>query len=91
LRPSLAAPLSRDDEFQYVFNPSEPEPAKPAVPERGSHRATRELVDSFNGSSNLQGTGTTIIDTTRRPESRLFDDLPQKLAQCPGGIGLSQR
>jgi hypothetical protein len=48
------------------------------------------LVDNFNNLSNLQGTGTTIIDY--RPstkQTKLFAKLPQKLPQCPGGVGLT--
>jgi hypothetical protein len=48
------------------------------------------LVDNFNNISNLQGTGTTIIDY--RPATKqttLFAKLPQKLAECPGGVGLT--
>ena len=48
------------------------------------------LVDNFNKISNLQGTGTTIMDynpTTK--EISLFAELPQNLPQCPGGVGLS--
>jgi|SRR5271157_1118017 len=48
------------------------------------------LVDNFNNVSNLQGTGTTIIDynpTTK--QTALFARLPQKLEACPGGVGLS--
>jgi len=48
------------------------------------------LVDNFNNISNLQGTGATIVDynpTTR--QTKLFAQVPQKLAQCPGGVGLS--
>jgi hypothetical protein len=48
------------------------------------------LVDNFNGVSNLQGTGVTIIDYN--PSTRktiLFASLPQRLPQCPGGVGLS--
>jgi len=48
------------------------------------------LVDNFNNISNLQGTGTTIIDY--RPstkETTLFAKLPQKLTECPGGVGLT--
>jgi hypothetical protein len=48
------------------------------------------LVDNFNNLSNLQGTGTTIVDynpSTRRATT--FAKLPQKLAQCPGGVGLT--
>jgi len=48
------------------------------------------LVDNFNDKSNLQGTGTTIVDY--RPSTKttiLFANLPKKLDQCPGGVGLS--
>jgi hypothetical protein len=48
------------------------------------------LVDNFNNLSNLQGTGTTIIDYN--PSARkatLFAKLPQHLPQCPGGVGLT--
>src|SRR5580658_2392795 len=48
------------------------------------------LVDNFNKVSNLQGTGTTIVDynpTTKK--TSLFAELPQHLPQCPGGVGLS--
>jgi hypothetical protein len=48
------------------------------------------LVDNFNNSSNLQGTGGTIIDFN--PSTRatsLFAKLPQRLPQCPGGVGLT--
>src|SRR6202041_1448828 len=48
------------------------------------------LVDNFNNSSNLQGTGGTIIDYNPSTRSTtLFAKLPQNLAQCPGGIGLT--
>jgi hypothetical protein len=48
------------------------------------------LVDNFNDLSNLQGTGTTIIDY--RPSTKqtlLFAKLPKKLPECPGGVGLT--
>ena len=48
------------------------------------------LVDNFNNISNLQGTGTTIVGY--RPatgQTYLFARLPQNLAQCPGGVGLT--
>ncbi|MGB9154624.1 MAG: hypothetical protein WCD70_16240 [Alphaproteobacteria bacterium] len=48
------------------------------------------LVDNFNDVSNLQGTGTTIVDYN--PETKqmsLFAKLPKKLPQCPGGVGLT--
>ncbi len=48
------------------------------------------LVDNFNKISNLQGTGTTIIDynpTTKK--TSVFAELPARLDHCPGGVGLS--
>ncbi len=48
------------------------------------------LVDNFNNISNLQGTGGTIVDyTPSTKKTTLFAKLPQHLAQCPGGIGLT--
>jgi hypothetical protein len=48
------------------------------------------LIDNFNNVSNLQGTGTTIVDynpATRT--SALVADLPQNRTTCPGGVGLT--
>ena len=48
------------------------------------------LVDNFNNISNLQGTGTTIVDynpATRK--TSLFAQIPRDAAQCPGGVGLT--
>jgi hypothetical protein len=56
----------------------------------GKIRQGDVLVDNFNKISNLQGTGTTIIDynpVTRK--TSLIAELPQHLTQCPGGVGLS--
>jgi len=48
------------------------------------------LVDNFNNSANLQGTGTTIVDYTPATKHvKLFARVPQHLAGCPGGVGLS--
>lgn len=48
------------------------------------------LVDNFNNLSNLQGTGTTIIDyNPATHKASLFAKLPQNLPQCPGGVGLT--
>jgi sugar lactone lactonase YvrE len=48
------------------------------------------LVDNFNNLSNLQGTGTTIIDfDPRTRKTTTFARLPQHLPQCPGGVGLT--
>jgi hypothetical protein len=56
----------------------------------GNIQAGDVLVDNFNNISNLQGTGTTIMDY--RPstkEIKLFAQVPQKLPDCPGGVGLT--
>lgn len=48
------------------------------------------LIDNFNDISNLQGTGTTLVDynpTTKK--TTLFAKLPKNLAGCPGGVGLT--
>lgn len=48
------------------------------------------LVTNFNNISNLQGTGTTIVDfnpATRK--TTLFAQIPRDQAQCPGGVGLT--
>ena len=48
------------------------------------------LVDNFNNLSNLQGTGTSIIDfnpATRKAFT--LARLPHDLSQCPGGVGLT--
>jgi hypothetical protein len=48
------------------------------------------LIDNFNNLSNLQGTGTTIVDynpTTR--QTTLFARLPPTVPKCPGGVGLT--
>ncbi len=48
------------------------------------------LVDNFNNRSNLQGTGTTIVDyTPATGQLATFATLPQTLSGCPGGVGLS--
>ncbi len=48
------------------------------------------LVDNFNNVSNLQGTGTTIVDyNPSTNQTALFAKLPQNLPQCPGGVGLT--
>lgn len=48
------------------------------------------LVDNFNKVSNLQGTGTTIMDYNPATKTiTQFAELPQSLPQCPGGVGLS--
>jgi len=56
----------------------------------GKIRQGDVLVDNFNNLSNLQGTGTTIVDYDPAAKTTtLFAKLPQQLAQCPGGVGLT--
>lgn len=48
------------------------------------------LISNFNAISNLQGTGTTLMDY--RPSTKkmtLFAQLPNKLPQSPVGVGLT--
>ncbi len=48
------------------------------------------LVDNFNNVSNLQGTGSTIVDYSPvTKKTTLLARLPQHLPQCPGGIGMT--
>ncbi|HEX4159458.1 MAG TPA: hypothetical protein VHY79_13365 [Rhizomicrobium sp.] len=48
------------------------------------------LFDNFNNISNLQGTGTTIIDfNTATRATRLIANLAPEAKQCPGGVGLT--
>jgi hypothetical protein len=48
------------------------------------------LIDNFNKVSNLQGTGTTIIDyNPATKKTSLFAELPSHLPQCPVGVGLT--
>ena len=56
----------------------------------GKIRQDDVLIDNFNNVSNLQGTGGSIvIFTPATGQTALFAKLPQHLAQCPGGIGLT--
>jgi DNA-binding beta-propeller fold protein YncE len=48
------------------------------------------LIDNFNDISNLQGTGTTIIDyNPSTKQVSLFAKVPKNLPNCPGGVGLT--
>lgn len=48
------------------------------------------LVGNFNNLSNLQGTGTTIVQYNPASKATtLFAKIPQNLPECPGGVGLS--
>jgi hypothetical protein len=48
------------------------------------------LVSNFNAKSNLQGTGTTIMDIAPNGTVKVFAKIGPKLpGPCPGGIGLT--
>jgi hypothetical protein len=48
------------------------------------------LVTNFNDHNNLQGLGTTIVDYSAGSKAvTLFASVPRRLAQCPGGVGLT--
>jgi hypothetical protein len=56
----------------------------------GKIRKDDVLIDNFNNLSNLQGTGTTIVDfNPSTKQTTLFARLPQTLPKCPGGVGLT--
>lgn len=56
----------------------------------GKLRKDDVLVTDFNNVSNLQGTGGTIVQYDPATHKLgVFVSLPQHLAQCPGGLGLS--
>ncbi len=47
------------------------------------------LVSNFNASSNLQGTGTTIVEVAPNGQVSLFAKIDPNLPGCPGGVGLT--
>jgi hypothetical protein len=48
------------------------------------------LIDNFNNVSNLQGTGTTIVDFNPATKAtKLIANLAPEAKQCPGGVGLT--
>ncbi|MDE1181740.1 hypothetical protein [Paraburkholderia sp.] len=56
----------------------------------GSVKAGDVLIDNFNNSTNMQGTGSTIVNY--HPDTKqmtVFATIPRDLKECPGGIGLS--
>lgn len=57
----------------------------------GKLHANHVLVSNFNNASNLQGTGTTIVDIAPDGAQQLFATIdPNHLpGACPGGIGLT--
>ena len=61
----------------------------PVTQTTGSVKAGDVLVDNFNNASNDQGTGTTIVDLHPDGQLSVFAQLPQAIAGCPGGVGLT--
>jgi hypothetical protein len=61
----------------------------PVTADMGSLHAGDVLVDNFNNKSNNQGTGTTIANVHPDRSVTVFATLPQNLAGCPGGVGLT--
>ncbi|HEY2444573.1 MAG TPA: hypothetical protein VGI20_02415, partial [Rhizomicrobium sp.] len=56
----------------------------------GRIRKDDVLIDNFNNLSNLQGTGTTILDYNPATKTAsLLANLPQHAPHCPGGTGLT--
>ncbi len=55
----------------------------------GTVSAGDVLVDNFNNKSNNQGTGTTIVDLHPSGTVSVFAQLPQTVAGCPGGVGMT--
>jgi len=57
----------------------------------GNLRAGHILISNFNNSSNLQGTGTTIVDVAPDGTMGLFAtvDAGTLPGSCPGGVGLT--
>ena len=47
------------------------------------------LVSNFNASSNLQGTGTTIVQVAPDGQVSLFAQIDPNLPGCTGGVGLT--
>jgi hypothetical protein len=57
----------------------------------GHLKAGDALVSNFNNASNLQGTGTTIVEISPSGHQRLFAAIDSKAlpGPCPGGVGLT--
>jgi hypothetical protein len=47
------------------------------------------LVSNFNDKTNVQGTGTTIVQITPRGQVSQFAKINRHLFGCPGGVGLT--
>jgi hypothetical protein len=58
---------------------------------RGALVAGDVLVSNFNNRKNLQGTGTTIVEVSRKGHATVFASLSAQTLHgtCPGGVGLT--
>jgi hypothetical protein len=59
---------------------------------RGKLRKNHVLISNFNNKANLQGTGTTIVQISRRGHRTVFAHITKASLgtnSCPGGIGLT--
>jgi hypothetical protein len=57
---------------------------------KGEIQSGDVLISNFNDSSNLQGTGTTVVDYNPRTKKlTTVANIPKNLEGCPGGVGLS--
>jgi hypothetical protein len=55
----------------------------------GSLHAGNVLVSNFNNSSNVQGTGSTIVQVTPGGQQSVFATVGHLGRACPGGVGLT--
>ncbi|WP_263366902.1 SMP-30/gluconolactonase/LRE family protein [Edaphobacter bradus] len=56
---------------------------------KGSLVQGRFLISNFNNGSNLQGTGTTIVQIAPDGTFSLFAKIDASKVSCPGGVGLT--
>src|ERR1035438_10773756 len=83
-------PLFRKYYFFFFFFSSRRRHTR-CLSDWSSDVCSSDLISNFNNSSNLQGTGTTIVQITPRGTQSLFAliDAATLPGACPGGIGLT--
>jgi hypothetical protein len=102
----LSAPLRANDNDSILKNRNTIDTISSTVPANGdvnpyglvrvprtsgNLREGHYLVSNFNASSNLQGTGTTIVDVSPSGALSVFAQLSSSSlpGPCPGGVGLT--
>ena len=99
----LSSPASAQDrpilkQLQNISTLSSTVPANGDVNPYGLVRVPRSvgnlqegsyLVSNFNNSSNLQGTGTTIVQVSPTGAFSTFSQISSLPGPCPGGVGLT--